>query len=110
MFFSIICYKEQFIKSNGFPEIGRLIAGSGVYICDECIKLCHDILQEDIKQAGLEQGTLLTSREIRKKLDDYVIGPEKTKKVLSVAVYNHYKRLGYPTKPTRWKSRKATSS
>lgn len=77
-------------------EVRKLIAGPSVFICDECVDLCNDIIQEEIHAAQTgedEQHTLPTPREIRAILDDYVIGQDSAKRVLSVAVYNHYKRL-----------------
>ncbi|UVK76629.1 MAG: ATP-dependent Clp protease ATP-binding subunit ClpX [Sodalis sp. Ffu] len=76
-------------------EVRKLIAGPSVYICDECIDLCNDIIREEIKEvtSHRERIAMPTPHEIRNRLDDYVIGQEKAKKVLAVAVYNHYKRL-----------------
>ncbi|WP_025674369.1 ATP-dependent protease ATP-binding subunit ClpX [Salinivibrio socompensis] len=76
-------------------EVRKLIAGPSVYICDECVDLCNDIIREEIKEVmpKREGDTLPAPSEIREHLDDYVIGQEQAKKVLSVAVYNHYKRL-----------------
>ena len=75
-------------------EVQRLIAGPTAYICDECIDLCNDILREEGVAAPSKVRTrLLTPKDLHSKLDDYVIGQTKAKKILSVAVYNHYKRI-----------------
>ena len=75
-------------------DVKKLIAGPSVYICDECVDLCNDIIEEEIKADDPDTLNELPSpAEIFNQLDDYVIGQEKAKKVLSVAVYNHYKRL-----------------
>lgn len=75
-------------------EVRKLIAGPSVFICDECVELCNDIIREEIQeQANTASSRLPKPREINEILDEYVIGQETAKKVLSVAVYNHYKRL-----------------
>ena len=74
-------------------EVQRLIAGPDVYICDECVSLCNDIIAQENLTEDIEQGKLLTPEEIRKLLDEYVIGQERAKKILAVAVHNHYKRV-----------------
>lgn len=75
-------------------EVKRLIAGPAAYICDECIDLCNDIiLEEGAAEQSKARKRLLTPKEINQKLDEYIIGQTKAKKILSVAVYNHYKRI-----------------
>ena len=75
-------------------QVKKLIAGPGVYICDECIDLCNEIIEEELAEpAELKWDSLPKPREIYEFLDSYVIGQEKAKKGLSVAVYNHYKRI-----------------
>lgn len=76
-------------------EVRKLIAGPSVFICDECVELCNDIIREEIQEKSVSgaRSSLPTPREINKILDDYVIGQDQAKKILSVAVYNHYKRL-----------------
>ena len=81
------CGKDQ-------DQVKKLVAGSGVYICNECIELCSEIVEEELAQSEPEGLTELpTPKEIMDKLNDYVIGQEKAKKSLAVAVYNHYKRV-----------------
>ena len=86
-------------------EVKKLIAGPSVFICDECIDLCTDIIQEEIAKLPKEEGddSLPTPHQIRENLDQYVIGQDQAKKTLAVAVYNHYKRLQYLPKPKKEK-------
>ncbi|MDX1398115.1 MAG: ClpX C4-type zinc finger protein, partial [Oceanospirillum sp.] len=76
-------------------EVRKLIAGPSVYICDECVDLCNDIIREEIAEdkPETESERLPVPKEIRSTLDEYVIGQPKAKMTLAVAVYNHYKRL-----------------
>ncbi|MDF1630406.1 MAG: ATP-dependent Clp protease ATP-binding subunit ClpX [Alcanivoracaceae bacterium] len=76
-------------------EVRKLIAGPSVFICDECVDLCNDIIREEVQEDSTDSGAekLPRPHEIKETLDDYVIGQERAKKVLAVAVYNHYKRL-----------------
>ena len=84
---------------KGQEDVRKLIAGPSVYICDECVDLCNDIIEEEVKAEDEQVLDVLPSPlEIFQQLDDYVIGQEKAKKTLSVAVYNHYKRLRSNTK------------
>ena len=78
-------------------EVRKLIAGPSVFVCDECVDLCNDIIREEIQEKDADSAIrkLPIPEEIKNILDEYVIGQESAKKVLSVAVYNHYKRLNY---------------
>jgi ATP-dependent Clp protease ATP-binding subunit ClpX len=76
-------------------EVERLIAGPDVYICNECVALCDEIIAQDNIKEDFESGEILPPAEIKKALDEYVIGQDEAKKVISVAVYNHYKRIQY---------------
>ena len=84
--FCSFCGKNQ-------SEVRKLIAGPAVYICDECIQLCSEIIEEESEKEAKDSDRILVPKEIKDKLDGYVIEQELAKKVLSVAVYNHYKRL-----------------
>ena len=78
-------------------EVRKLIAGPSVFVCDECVDLCNDIIREEIQEKDADSATrkLPIPQEIKSTLDEYVIGQDSAKKVLAVAVYNHYKRLNY---------------
>ena len=84
--FCSFCGKNQ-------KEVKKLIAGPAVYICDECIQLCSEIIEEETEKEASELANLMAPKEIKVKLDEYVIEQELAKKILAVAVYNHYKRL-----------------
>lgn len=100
LLFCSFCGKSQ-------HEVRKLIAGPSVYVCDECVDLCNDIIREEVqdKQDDKANDHLPTPRELKTTLDDYVIGQDQAKRVLAVAVYNHYKRLRagmkklHPTRP-----------
>ena len=88
------CYKTQ-------DQVRRLVAGPDVYICDECIKLCHDIIADDVtpmSTAAPDSPSLPLPSEMKAVLDEYVIGQDEAKRTLCVAVYNHYKRINAPQK------------
>ena len=80
---------------KGQDEVQRLIAGPDVYICNECIALCDDILKNDNRKEDLDSSDIPLPKDIKAALDDYVVGQDDAKKILSVAVYNHYKRIKY---------------
>ncbi len=82
-------------------NVQRLIAGPDVYICDECVTLCNDILAQDKISEKSDQGGLLPPSQIKQALDEYIVGQEYAKRVLAVAVYNHYKRAYYKETSTR---------
>lgn len=85
---------------KGQREVKKLIAGPNVYICDECIQLCNDIIAEEVEKEELlsPTGKIPNPRDIKKILDDYIIGQERAKKTLAVAVHNHYKRIDSKSK------------
>lgn len=82
------CAKNQY-------QVKRLIAGPNAFICDECIRVCYDILNEPSRKAFTENKELLKPKDIKKLLDKFIIAQDMTKKILSVSVYNHYKRIEY---------------
>ena len=94
LLFCSFCGKNQ-------NEVRRLIAGPSVYICDECVDLCNDIISEESLAVESESTAekLPVPTEIKSILDEYVIGQERAKRILSVAVYNHYKRLQVSEQP-----------
>ncbi|HIU93903.1 MAG TPA: ATP-dependent Clp protease ATP-binding subunit ClpX, partial [Candidatus Aphodomorpha intestinavium] len=80
------CGKQQ-------DEVHRIIAGPGVYICNECVELCHEIIEEDTESAPLDLTEVPKPQEILDTLNEYVVGQQAAKRALAVAVYNHYKRI-----------------
>ena len=93
-------------------QVRKLIAGPGVYICDECIELCNEIIEEELYKnvdENLRLRNIPKPKEINHILNQYVIGQERAKKSLAVAVYNHYKRVNAGASPTRSSCRSRTS-
>ena len=90
---------EQFVSCScsfcgkSQDEVGKLVAGPNVYICDECIQLCSEIIEEESEKEDKDAQRIMAPNQIKERLDGYVIEQEPAKKILSVAVYNHYKRL-----------------
>jgi hypothetical protein len=84
-------------------EVRKLIAGPSVYICDECVELCNDIITEEFEREDYyaNRGLIPKPKEIYDFLDEYVIGQDRAKKILSVAVHNHYKRIDAQRRPRR---------
>jgi ATP-dependent Clp protease ATP-binding subunit ClpX len=81
---------------RGQDEVAKLVSGPSVYICNECIKLCNDILEDELPTvSALETKEFPKPADLRELLDQYVIGQDLAKKTLSVAVYNHYKRINH---------------
>jgi ATP-dependent Clp protease ATP-binding subunit ClpX len=98
--------KSDFLKCSfcgkSQNQVRKLIAGPGVYICDECIDLCNEIIDEELKEEKeVDFKDLPKPHEIYSILNEYVVGQERAKKILSVAVYNHYKRVRYGEKTTK---------
>ncbi len=87
----------MFFCGKNQEQVKRLIAGPGVYICDECIELCSEIIEDEFEgnteSSPLEASNLPKPQEIKDYLDQYVVGQDRAKKSLAVAVYNHYKRI-----------------
>ena len=95
-------------------QVRKLIAGPGVYICEQCVDLCNEIIEDELESGNLsyDNGTeinLLKPKEMKEFLDEYVIGQEDAKRVLSVAVYNHYREY-YQRRAWTWSFRRVTSS
>ena len=96
--------EQLFCSFCGKPKelAKKLVAGpNGVYICDECIDICKEVLREDEEKTTGNVVKLLKPKEIKAELDKYIVGQDNAKKVLSVAVYNHYKRINYTGKKSK---------
>jgi ATP-dependent Clp protease ATP-binding subunit ClpX len=92
-------------------EVRKLIAGPTVFICDECVELCMDIIREENKSSMVKsRDGVPTPQDIIKVLDEYVIGQQQAKRILSVAVHNHYKRLAVAARPILPRRSRASST
>ena len=89
-------------------EVNRIIAGPGVYICNECIELCQEIIDEDFSAVEADLKDVPKPQEISDTLDEYVVGQAAAKRALAVAVYNHYKRINAGSRRTTWSCKRAT--
>ena len=104
-------YSNALSAEKSQKQVKKLIAGPGVYICDECIDLCNEIIEEELADnTEVDFDEVPKPSEIFAFLNEYIIGQERTKKILSVAVYNHYKRVQFgQSSNLTWKSRNPTS-
>ena len=89
-----------FFCGKAQDEVQRIVAGPEVYICNECVALCCDIIKNDNRKEDAAPQEIPLPQEIKAALDDYVVGQHDAKKILSVAVYNHYKRIRYRAQAT----------